>query len=117
MINSPGATVMRNFFINDKRVQTTTDLAYSTFHAAKDTLPYPSQWSSTALEVGGFANANVINNGNGTATFYIPNTAGAQSFFYHALPDIPKSWGNVPMHNVKQIFTWTEPIPTGLSTQ
>jgi hypothetical protein len=39
------------------------------------------------LQVGGFACESVINNGNGTATFTIPNDAGAYSFFYHLVPN------------------------------
>ena len=114
MRSSPGAAQIRNDFIKTGEV-TRPKLGYGTFQAAKETLPYPRQWASTALEVGGFDGASITNNGDGTATFRIKNRAGAKSFFYHLLPDFPTSLGNVPMHNVEQKFIWTEPI--GSSTK
>ena len=114
MKSSPGAAQIRNDFIKTGEV-TRPKLGYGTFQAAKETLPYPRQWASTALEVGGFDGASITNNGDGTATFRIKNRAGAKSFFYHLLPDFPTSLGNVPMHNVEQKFIWTEPI--GSSTK
>jgi hypothetical protein len=107
MRNSPGVNKMRSDFYLGKD---TSRMLYDTFEAAKDTLLYPKQWASIALEVGGFARAKITDNGDGTVTFNVPNRAGAKSFFYHALPDLPRSWGNVPMHNVEQKFIWTEPI-------
>ena len=108
MRTSPGAAKIRKDFIQNGTLTTRPKLWYDTFEAARDTLLYPKQWASTALEVGGFAEAQITNNGNGTATFVVPNTAGAQSFFYHALRDRKSSTG--PMHNVEQVFIWTEPI-------
>ena len=108
MRTSPGADKIRKDFIQNGTLTTRPKLWYDTFEAARDTLLYPKQWASTALEVGGFAEAQITNNGNGTATFVVPNTAGAQSFFYHALRDRKSSTG--PMHNVEQVFIWTEPI-------
>jgi len=65
-------------------------------------------WSSVAVQVGGFALASVVDNGDGTITYTIRNIAGAQSFFYHLLRNSTEADG--PMHNVTQIFTWTENI-------
>ncbi|MCX6834053.1 MAG: hypothetical protein NTW07_02780, partial [candidate division Zixibacteria bacterium] len=48
------------------------------------------------------------NNGNGTVTFTIPNEAGAQSFFYHLVPNRTCPTG--PMRTIKQTFQWTEKI-------
>ena len=109
MRSSPGAAQIRNDFIKTGEV-TRPKLGYGTFQAAKETLPNPSQWAGTALEVGGFDGASITNNGDATATFIVKNRAGAKSFLYHLLPDMPTSWGNVPMHNVEQKFIWTEPI-------
>ena len=107
MRSSPGVNRMRDsFYAGVSKPQ----MAYGTVEAAKETLLYPKQWRSIALEVGGFAQASIVNNGDGTVTFKVPNRAGAKSFFYHLLPDLPTSWGNVPMHNVEQKFIWTEPI-------
>jgi hypothetical protein len=107
MRSSPGVNKMReDFYVG----RPTHRLFYDTFEAARDTLLYPKQWASIALEVGGFDQASVSNNGNGTITFKVPNRAGTKSFFYHLLPDLPTSWGAVPMHNVEQKFIWTETI-------
>ncbi len=65
-------------------------------------------YNFTARKIGGFSGASVTNNGDGTATFRIRNVAGTHSFFYHIIPDLPGKTG--PMHNVEQIFEWTEPI-------
>jgi len=60
------------------------------------------------MQVGGYDNATITNNGDGTMTIRIPNVAGAHSFFYHLLPNLPGKTG--PMHNVEQVFEWTVPI-------
>jgi hypothetical protein len=71
--------------------------------------PLTADLSSTAAQVGGFAGASVINNGNGTATYTITNVAGTHSFFLHAVQNRTGSMG--PMRNIIQTFQWTEPIP------
>ena len=94
---------------------TTRGFGYATKEAASDTLPHPSQWSSTGLQVAGF-NGDSRNNGDGTVTFTIQNTAGTHSFFYHIMPDLDLTIGlgrnNGPLHmkSVHQEFRWTEPI-------
>jgi RHS repeat-associated protein len=107
MENSPGGDKLRNAFYNNG-CKNVNNFGYGTTEAAKDTLPHPSQWSSTALQVGGFGGATATDNGNGTVTFTIPNVAGTHSFFYHIVPDRSSSTG--PGRNVNQTFQWTEPI-------
>lgn len=87
--------------------------AYGTAEAYWDTVasPVTADWSSTAAQVGGFADASVVHNGKGTITFTIPNQAGARSFFYHAVPNAP--WTNGPLRTISQTFQWTEPAPSG----
>lgn len=78
--------------------------------------PFTANWKSTAMQVGGYADATITNNDNGTMTIRIGNVAGTKSFFYHLLPNLPNKTG--PMHSVEQIFEWTEPIDlTRLSNQ
>ncbi len=68
------------------------------------------------MQVGGYRNAKIINNQDGTMTIRITNVAGANSFLYHAVPNLPGNSG--PMHNVEQVFEWMEPIdPTRLPSQ
>jgi len=109
---SPGAAVMRErFYANG--AQTTPDIVYNSPQAWKETLLYPStaDWASTAAQVGGFAGGSVVNNEDGTATYTIPNLAGTKSFFYHLVPDIPKTWDYYgPFAPINQTFNWTEPI-------
>jgi RHS repeat-associated protein len=107
MMASPAAAAMRSQF-QSNGCQSQTGLGYGTGQAAEDTLLNPGEWSSTALQVGGFAGASVINNGNGTATFTIPNDAGAHSFLYHLAPNREGDTG--PMRTIQQTFQWTEPI-------
>jgi RHS repeat-associated protein len=104
---SPAATAMRSQF-QSNGCRSLTGLGYGTGQAAEDTLFNPGEWSSTALQVGGFAGASVINNGNGTATFTIPNDAGTHSFFYHLVPNRQGHTG--PLRTIQQTFKWTEPI-------
>jgi RHS repeat-associated protein len=110
MRTSEAAEMMRDLF-NHNGCRDTLKINYGTLRAYWDTATNPStaDLSSTAFQVGGFAGASVVNNGNGTATFNVRNVAGAHSFFYHIVPDVP--WDNGPMRNVTQSFTWTEPIP------
>jgi RHS repeat-associated protein len=65
---------------------------------------------STAVQVGSWT-ADVVNNGDGTATYTIKNVASMKSFLYHATRD---SWNHEggPMGNITQVFEWTEPIPS-----
>lgn len=109
MKNSIGADLLRaKFFQNN--CQNATDIAYKTGRAYWDTLgnPFTADPSSTSAQVGGFAGASAINNGNGAVTYSIRNIAGTKSFFYHALPN--KSGPTGPMSNIVQTFQWTEPI-------
>jgi hypothetical protein len=107
MMNSPAAQLMRQQF-KEGGCAGISNFTYGTGQAAADTLANPTYWSSTALQVGGFANASIINNGNGTLTFTIPNVAGTNSFFYHMVPNRTGNMG--PMRNINQVFQWTEPI-------
>jgi RHS repeat-associated protein len=63
---------------------------------------------STAAQVGGFRNASISNNGDGTATYHIRNVAGANSFFYHVPPNRQGTTG--PLRSIIQNFHWTENI-------
>ncbi len=87
---------------------------HDTFDAFWETIANRStrNLKSTAMQVGGYV-GTITNSGNGTMTIRIENTAGARSFFYHLLPNLPGKSG--PMHNVEQVFEWTIPIdPTRL---
>ena len=110
MMRSPAVAAMRLQFQRGG-CQNQVGISYGTVQAAEDTLLNPVLWSSTALEVGGFAGASVINNGNGTATFTIPNDAGAHSFLYHMVSNREGETG--PMRTIQQTFQWTEPITAG----
>ena len=110
MQNSRGAQHMRDEFM--KSGCKSRKIGYSTPKAAWDTLFSPSQWGNTALQVGGFS-GNAKNNGDGTVTYSVNNTAGARSFFYHAVPNT--AWSNGPLSNIKQSFSWTEPTPCSSS--
>ena len=104
MMNSKGAEKIRDRFYKNG-CKSFTNGSYGTWQAFKDTI---SDTDDTAFEVGGFGGATVTNNGNGTATFNIPNTSGAHSFFYHIVPNRKSKTG--PMSNIKQNFIWTEDI-------
>jgi hypothetical protein len=107
MQQGAGAEVLRNLFYQGS-CKNRTGVAYSTFHAFRNTSYLP--WD-TAFQVGGWGGATAVNNGDGTVTFSIPNTAGAHSFFYHGVPDRSSPTG--PMSNIYQTFKWTEQIPKG----
>jgi hypothetical protein len=111
MQNSPGVQKMREEFI--RRGCANTTFAYGTWEAAWDTILYPgtADWSSTAVQVGGFAGATVVNEGNGTITIRIPNQAGLHSFSYHRAPN--RKGGTGPMRTISQEFQWTESLPCG----
>jgi hypothetical protein len=102
---SPGANRLRDAFYRGD-CQDIAAFSYPTLLAARETLLHPRD---TSFQVGGFGGASARNNGNGTVTFIIPNQAGANSFFYHVLPNAP--WSRGPMRTVNQTFCWTEPIP------
>jgi len=109
MRNSTAAAMMRDKF-QRKGCRNLTGVSYNSFQAYWDTIgnPFTADPTSTAFQVGGFAGASVVNNGNGTATYTIRNVAGAHSFFYHTVPNVP--WSNGPMRNITQVFIWTEPV-------
>ena len=109
MSNSPGAAALRDAFYN-RGGKDVTGFSYGTGKAAWDTVfnPMTADWSSTAAQVGGFARASAVNNGDGTVAFTIPNVAGANSFFYHAVPDRGEDTG--PIRNIDQTFIWREAI-------
>jgi hypothetical protein len=110
MQNSIGAQKLRNQF-RQGGCKGIGKVNYSTVEAYWDTTvnPLTSDLSSTAAQVGGFAGASIVNNGNGTATYTITNVAGTHSFFLHAVPNRTGSTG--PMRSIIQTFQWTEPIP------
>ena len=114
MRNSPGGKLLMQEFHNGG-AQGVERFGYGTGAAYRDTVinPMTADWSSTAFQVGGFAGATATNNGNGTATFTIPNVAGTHSFFYHAVPDRQGTTG--PMRTINQTFQWTEPIQSSLT--
>jgi RHS repeat-associated protein len=114
LMNSRGVNQLRDTF-NQDGCKSQRHLSYGTFEAYWDTVanPFTADWSNTAAEVGGFGGASIINNGNGTATFTIPNTSGTNSFFLHAVPNRQSPTG--PMSNIYQTFQWTEPLQTNMS--
>jgi len=114
MADSPGADALRNAFYQGGEANI-NGFDYGTLQAAEDTLLNPYLWGNTATQVGGFAGATAVNNGDGTVTFSIPNIAGSYSFFYHQLPDRTSPTG--PFRNINQTFTWTEGIDSGRCTQ
>ncbi|MBR4172611.1 MAG: RHS repeat-associated core domain-containing protein [Kiritimatiellae bacterium] len=109
MMRSRPAWELRYTFATN-HCQSIPNFTYQTFKAAIDTVinPYTADWGSTAAQVGGFDGATAINNGDGTVTYTIPNTAGTRSFFYHILSDRTSRHG--PMRSVRQTFTWTESL-------
>ena len=104
MAQGAGAEELRDEFY-EKLCRNVDAFAYGTFEAYRDTIYLP--WDTT-FQVGGWAGATAVNNGNGTVTFKIPNTAGTRSFFLH-LPRDRRSLTGV-MSNIDQVFEWTEPI-------
>jgi hypothetical protein len=108
MMQSPGADYLRDQFA--KNGCSYTPAGYGTIRAAFDTLlnPFTANPFSTAAQVGGFM-GTVSNNGDGTATYNITNTAGTRSFFYHVAPNRASPTG--PMSNIDQSFVWSEAVP------
>jgi hypothetical protein len=109
MQTSPGVQNIRNFFYA-KNAQTQTGLDYGTIRAYAETIadPRTANWHSISMQVGGFGEASISNNNDGTATYNMRNVAGANSFFLHVVPNLRGTTG--PMHNVEQLFSWTESI-------
>jgi hypothetical protein len=104
---SPGVNALRDRFYRGG-CKSFNNGGYGTGIAGWETGPqWPGHWDNTAMQVGGFWGASVINNGDGTATFTVPNTAGLHSFSYHSLNDRS---GAGMFQNIDQIFQWTEPI-------
>lgn len=107
--NSPGFVAIRTEFYSPKECRSfgPTEFEYSTTRGAVDTLLNPYYWGNTALQVGGFR-GSAVNNGNGTVTFRIWNEAGAHSFFYHAVGNLPSEYGS--FRTIYQYFEFTEVI-------
>ena len=59
MQNSPGGNKLRDAFYNNG-CKNVNNFGYGTMEAAKDTALHPSQWSSTAFQVGGFGGASAV---------------------------------------------------------
>jgi hypothetical protein len=104
MMASKGADKVRNSFYNNG-CQNVKKAFYRSADAFKDTVLNPFR---TPFQVGGFAKAMAMNNGDGTVTFLIPNVAGTNSFFYHVVSNRSSPTG--PMSNIYQTFQWTEKI-------
>ena len=108
---SPGAAKLRDAFYASgcKGVK---DFEYKTGDAARDTVFTPNaDPPNTATQVGGFADASAVNNGNGTVTFTIPNDASRESFLYHGFHVFPvTNPATGPMRTIHQTFQWTERI-------
>jgi len=125
-ISSAGLHLENAFYSNNG--QTTTGVRYDTFQAAKDsalpalfknltgiggvyasiTDPIGRETGNVALQIGGYAGASAVNNGNGTVTYRIYNEAGAKSFFFHAVSNRESKEGM--FSTIKQTFIWTTPI-------
>ncbi len=69
---------------------------------------FTNDFCGTSAQVGGWGGGSVVNNGDGTATFEVNNTAGTHSFFLHLVPNRKSPKGM--MANIYQNFKWTEPI-------
>lgn len=85
----PGRELRRKFY--REGCQNFQNGEYGTGEAYLDTIvnPWTRDWSDTSAQVGGFYGATATNNGDGTVTLIIRNTAGANSFFLHAVPNAP----------------------------
>ncbi len=92
-----------------KRFPEGYEFGHDTIPAYRETIfnRATANWKSTAMQVGGYGGATIKDNHDGTVTFTIKNTAGANSFFLHVVPNLRRSSG--PMSNVRQIFKWPEP--------
>jgi hypothetical protein len=111
MSRSPAAQKMRDAFVR-AGCKNVNNFAYGTYEAYWDTTVNPStaDWFETPFEVGGFGGASIVNSGNGTITYSVPNVSGTHSFWLHLVPNRQSPDG--AMRNIKQKFTWTEPLPS-----
>jgi RHS repeat-associated protein len=108
MMTSPGSQMLRALF-RAAHCNNIGPVYFGTGQAAATTLVTPC---STAAQVGGFQGfARLADKCD--AEYTIVNVAGANSFFYHVLPNSPFASG--PMNNVTQVFSWKEPSPCGCS--
>lgn len=105
LINSAGGQGLRDAFFKGG----CKNIANYTYGTSEAFLKSPPWSSSAAGQVGGFAGASAINNGDGTVTFTIPNTAGRKSFMYHMMSDRPPG-STGPLRSIMQTFIWTEHI-------
>ncbi len=110
MQGSPGADYMRRQYIATG-CDDTRPYGYGTYRALWETVLTPLTWASTALQVGGFDGAAISDNGDGTITVRIANTAGLHSFTNGDLDDRTALTG--PFTNIYQLFIWTEKKPAG----
>ena len=80
MIDSPGVKRFRDkFYANG--CASFTNFSYGHFEAVWETGPFsPSRLTQVEFQVGGFAGASAVNNGDETVTFKIRNVAGRRSF-------------------------------------
>jgi|GEM_PF-5055284 len=103
-VNSPAGLHLKNEFYKNG-MQTTNKVSYGTGLAAFETL-----WrvNNISMQVGGYGGATAVNNGNGTVTYTVENTAGLKSFAYHMCKDRESKTGSFT--NIKQTFIWTEDI-------
>ena len=104
MAQGAGAEGLRDEFYNNG-CNNVDHFNYGTFEAYADTVFLPN---TTPFQVGGFGGATAVDNGDGTVTYTINNTAGTYSFFLHLPPNRSSPTG--PMSNIYQTFQWTEPI-------
>ena len=107
MQNSPGADAMRHLFYEKGNYSGWNPGGHFWFYVHTVVSPYTADWSSTALQVGGFK-ASARENPEGTVTYTIDNISRLSSLLGIPYTDVP--WKTGPMSNVKQVFTWTEPI-------
>ena len=108
MRTSPGVNALRRRFYSGGR-RNITNGSFSTWDAGTQCGPLNSEyWGTTEFQVGGFGGAQVINNGDGTVTFIIPNDAGASSFFYNFVHNRKSPSG--PFRTIRQRFEWIEQL-------
>ena len=105
MQNSPGAAKLRAAF-KANRCNPVKNVNFGTVEAYYKTILSPC---STGFQVGGFSGGSAVPVGQCNARYTIWNDAGAHSFFLHGPPNVPTCF--LPMHTVRQWFSWTEPSP------
>jgi len=102
---SAGAQVIRDAFVANG-CRSTSNIFYDTRPAFRDTVFNPT---STAFQVGGFAGASAVKEGNGMLRITVSNVAGANSLLYHIVPNAP--WSTGPLRTIHQTFEWREAVP------